>query len=84
MPRKKYSDRIVFLIKGKLIEEKLLREEILTPSKTKDLCKAFEIAQSDIRSMQGAIDDPTEVNTKIYIILKGNRVITHVVTMTPC
>ncbi|KAI0213504.1 hypothetical protein LSAT2_001457, partial [Lamellibrachia satsuma] len=46
-------DKIVFSIAPheKALTERLLRQENLTLTKTRDLCLAFEVTQNEIRSM---------------------------------
>lgn len=47
-------DKIVFSVKEKTLKERLLREDKLLLSKTRDMCLAFEITQTEVKSMSEA------------------------------
>lgn len=64
-------DKIVFSVQEKTLKERLLREEDLTLAKTKDICLAFEVTQTEVKSMAHA-DAPTN-ETKDINMLVNNK-----------
>jgi hypothetical protein len=66
-------DKVVFSIKEKPLKERLLREENLTLVWTKDLCRAFEITQNEIRTMAGAVSSPAEVENKTLHMFRKQK-----------
>ena len=57
-------DKIVFSIapQEKSLKERLLRQDNLTLSKTRDLCVAFEVTQNEVRSMSAQSTNDKSVN----------------------
>ena len=56
----------------KALEERLLRQENLTLTKTRDLCVAFEVTQNEVRSMSTHYTQSTTEKAVNYV--KGRRV----------
>ena len=67
-------DKIVFSIAPheKALTERLLRQENLTLTKTRDLCLAFEVTQNEIRSM--STHDTQSITEKAVNYIKRRRV----------
>ncbi|KAI0234537.1 hypothetical protein LSAT2_015137, partial [Lamellibrachia satsuma] len=62
-------DKIVFSIapQEKALKERLLRQENLTLTKTRDLCVAFEVTQNEVRSMSTHDTQSTTEKTVNYV-----------------
>ena len=67
-------DKIVFSIapQEKALKERLLRQENLTLTKTRDLCVAFEVTQNEVRSM--STHDTQSTTEKAVNYVKRRRV----------
>lgn len=64
-------DKIVFSVQEKTLKERLLREEGLTLAKTKDICLAFEVTQTEVKSM--AQSNTPAAETKDLHTLSHNK-----------
>ena len=69
-----FRDKIVFCVasQAKALKERLLRQEILTLTKTRDLCVAFEVTHNEVRSM--SIHDTQSTTEKAVNYVKRRRV----------
>ena len=67
-------DKIVFSIalQKKALKERLLRQEKLTLTKTRNLCVAFEVTQNKVRSM--STHDTQSTTEKAVNYVKRRRV----------
>ena len=58
-------DKIVFSMKEKGLQERLLREVDLTLKRTVDLCRSVEITKREVQSMKSAEASVNEVRTRV-------------------